>query len=93
MTGRSTTTASSNVTYNWGIQGLVMDPHKGPKPERTPEHLLSTRAVESAAGWLGQIVMGGVIVYETKPQQSSAKALLKVNRRIHNRIKRLIVGA
>jgi hypothetical protein len=45
---------------------------------------IATRAVESKDGWLGQIIMAGEVVYESKPQESSREALGKVNRRIHD---------
>jgi hypothetical protein len=86
-----TATSTAN-TLQWNVNGLIIDAAQGPKPEKASGKLLSTRAVETADGWLGQIIMAEVIVYQTKPQQTSEQALGKVNRRIHNRIKRLIVG-
>lgn len=64
----------------------------GKRPEPTPTELIATRAIQSKDGWLGQIVMAGEIVYETKPQKDSRAALRKVNGRVHNSFKRLIVG-
>ena len=103
MTG----TASSyptNSTITW-TSGVVLDTKSGDRPASTPKELLSTRAIESKDGWLGQIVMSGEIVYQTEPQTDAAeddpqapfrgseKALALVNRRIHDAFRQLILGA
>lgn len=80
---------NSTITYTTGI---ALDTATGKRPEPTPKELIATRAIEAKGGWLGQIVMSGEIVYETKPQKTSQKALLKVNRRIHDSFRRLITG-
>jgi hypothetical protein len=43
-------------------------------------------------GWVGQIIMAGEIVWETKPYAESEDALEEVNSRILARFKRMIVG-
>lgn len=83
------TTYGGNITYTTGI---VFDTAAGKTPERTPTELIATRAIEAKDGWLGQIIMAGEIVYQTKPQKTSRDALGKVNRRVHNSFRRLIVG-
>jgi hypothetical protein len=88
--------ASPNATYGGNITystGITVATGAGKAPERTPTELIATRAVEGKDGWLGQIIMAGEIVYETKPQKTSRNALGKVNRRIHDSFRRLIVGA
>lgn len=84
--------AISGSNINYSTTGLILNTTNGPSPTQTPSELLSTRAVESRDGWLGQVVMSGEIVYETKPQETSAAALRKVNARIHRAFKQLIVG-
>jgi hypothetical protein len=83
------TTYGGNITYSTGI---TVATGTGKAPERTPTELIATRAVEAKDGWLGQIIMAGEIVYESKPQKNSRAALGKVNRRVHDAFKRLIVG-
>jgi hypothetical protein len=83
-------TSAANLTFT--STGMVLDTTTGQAPARTPKELIATRAIESKDGWLGQIIMAGEIVHQTKPQPTSADALGKVNRRIHNAFKRLIVG-
>lgn len=85
----NTAVSNSTITYS---TGLVFDTKTGESPARTPRELIASRAIEAKDGWLGQIVMSGEIVYQTKPQETSQKALLKVNRRIHNSFRRLITG-
>ena len=88
---RNTTAYGGNSTITYST-GIAFDTKTGEVPARTPKELVATRAIESKDGWLGQIIMSGEIVYETKPQQTSQKALGKVNRRIHDSFRRLIVG-
>jgi hypothetical protein len=84
----------SNATSNTlSYSGITLATGIGETPKAAPKELIATRAVESQDGWLGQIIMSGEIVYETKPQQSSQRALGKVNQRVHNRFRRLIAGA
>lgn len=91
---------NSTITYT---SGIVLDTGTGKTPERTPTELIATRAIEGKAGWLGQIIMAGEIVYETEPQVDvdsddeeielgKHRALALVNQRIHDSFKRLIVG-
>jgi len=80
---------------NWTISttsGLTMDTGTGARPAPTPTELLATRAVQAKDGWLGQIIMAGEIVWESKPQKTSAQALRRVNQRVHDAFRRLIVG-
>jgi hypothetical protein len=85
----STSTSASVLSYN----GITLATGVGETPKPTPKELIVTRAIESKSGWLGQIIMLGEIVYETKPQTTSQYALTKVNGRVHKRFKRLIAGA
>jgi hypothetical protein len=84
---------TSNNTTTLSYSGITLATGEGQMPAKTPKELIATRAVESKDGWLGQIIMSGEIVYQTKPQDTSQDALTKVNRRVHNRFKRLIAGA
>jgi hypothetical protein len=83
------TTSSSTLSYN----GITLATGTGETPKPAPKELIATRAVESQNGWLGQIIMSGEIVYQTKPQETSQRALGKVNKRVHDRFRRLIAGA
>jgi hypothetical protein len=83
------TSSGNALTYTTGI---VLDTKTGERPAPTPRELLASRAIESKDGWLGQIVMFGEIVHETKPHETSADALEEVNEHIHKRFKKLITG-
>jgi hypothetical protein len=85
----NTSTGTGTFSYN----GVTLTTGIGETPKPPPKDLIATRAVESQDGWLGQIIMLGEIVYETKPQETSQRALGKVNQRVHNRFRRLIAGA
>jgi hypothetical protein len=87
--------ASTNATYGGNITystGITLATGTGKAPERTPTELIATRALETKAGWVGQVIMAGEIVWESAPQKDSRRALGKVNRRVHNAFRRLIVG-
>jgi len=84
---------ASPTTYTVSsTTGIVMATSTGDRPAKTPTELLATRAMQAKDGWLGQIIMAGEIVYQTKPQKTSHDALRKVNLRVHNAFRRLIVG-
>jgi hypothetical protein len=87
--GNQNYASGSTTSYS---TGLTLATGTGETPKPTPKELIATRAVEARDGWLGQIIMSGEIVYETKPQKTSRDALGKVNRRVHERFKRLISG-
>lgn len=72
--------------------GYILDAKRGDRPAPTPKELLATRAVETKDGWLGQIVMAGDIVHETKAHETSDDALEEVHAHILKKFKRLIVG-
>ena len=84
------TSSASTISYTTGV---AISAGTGERPAPTPRELIATRAIEAKDSWLGQIIMSGEIVYKTKPQKTSADALGKVNRRVHNRFRRLIAGA
>ena len=70
-----------------------LDAEKGDRPAPTPKELLATRAVEAKDGWLGQILMAGEIVHETKHHETADEALEEVHTHILKKFKKLIVGA
>lgn len=87
--------AASNAAYGGNITystGITLATGTGKVPERTPTELIATRAIEAKDGWLGQVIMAGEIVWQSEPQKNSRDALKKVNRRVHEAFKRLIVG-
>jgi hypothetical protein len=54
----------AGTTYSTGVSwSLAAD--KGSAPKETPEALVHTRAVETKAGWVGQVIVGGAIVWES----------------------------
>lgn len=85
-------TSASTMPITWTTTGQIIDTVRGERPAKASEALLSTRAVESKRGWLGQIVMLGNVVYEVGPFKTSEKAMRRVNSRIYERIRLLIVG-
>jgi hypothetical protein len=85
-------TAYSTGT-TWTYNGLIVDTVKGERPKEVDDkRLIETRALQLKDGWVGQIIMGGEIVWETKPYGESEDALDEVNQRILARFKRMIVG-
>lgn len=57
---------------NWNIiggstYGLVLDPTTAEKPKDPPKGLIATQAVQTTAGWYGQVVVDGQIVAESDP--------------------------
>lgn len=73
--------------------GYYLDAKKGDVPAPTPKELLATRAVEAKDGWLGQIIMAGEIVHETKHHETADDALEEVHAHVLKKFKRLIVGS
>ena len=69
--------------------GLTWAPSETERPKQTPKGLLVTRAVETADGWLGHLIIDGAIVYETKPHLDSDEALADVNGRVVARLKKV----
>lgn len=82
------TGTSGTTSYN----GITLTTGTGETPKPAPKDLIATRAIESKDGWLGQVIMSGEIVYQTKPQGTPDAALTKVNRRVRARFRRLIAG-
>jgi hypothetical protein len=48
------------TNYSWTVAA-----DKGSTPKDAPEALVHTRAVETKAGWIGQVIIGGAIVWES----------------------------
>lgn len=79
--------SGSPVTYTLGIDS-------GGKPEKTPAGLITTRAVETKDGWVGQVIVDKEIVYETALYMHSEEnpdelAMIEVNAYVVERIKGL----
>lgn len=77
-----------NSTFTAGWNGMWLTPDTN-KPEKTPEGLIVTRAVETQDGWRGQILVDKEIVFETEATNESQDALAAVNIRVVTRIKKL----
>jgi hypothetical protein len=71
------------------IQGVTTE------PMRTPSGLLVTRAVETQLGWVGQIIIDKVIVWESAPcdpdedKTGERKALKEANERVIARLRKI----
>ena len=83
----------------WSYTGLVVPAEKGERPKETDaKKLVETRAVQLKGGWVGQIIMAGEIVHETRPvldnedEHGSEVVLEEVNQHILDRFKRMIIG-
>lgn len=69
--------------------------HNQGKPAAPPKGLISTTGVQTKAGWIGQVVVHGVIVHETQPifsddpDQDRDDAMEAVNRYVLDRIRDL----
>jgi hypothetical protein len=81
---------TNGVSYSTGT--IFLNPQAGEYPKPASKELLSTRAVQTKEGWLGQIIMSGEIVYESKAFEDSEDALEHVSEHIHKKFKKLIVG-
>lgn len=75
--------------------GMEISPHRGDKPEPAPRQLIATRAVQTKAGWVGQVIIDAEIIWETEPwaeegDESPADAAIReANTYVVDRIKRL----
>jgi hypothetical protein len=80
-------TISNGGTISTTSGGILWPQGEGQVPPSTPKGLLATRAVETAEGWLGHLIVDKEIVYQTKPHPDSAEAMHDVNSRVVARLK------
>lgn len=59
------------------------------EPVKTPAGILVTRAVETKAGWVGQIILDKDIVWESEPKHKSDEAVMDANDRVVDKLRRL----
>lgn len=75
--------------------GIAITAGDGAKPEPTPKGLIVTRAVETKAGWVGQVIVDKDIVYESEAflddedRRGSELSLAEVNSYVVDKVKRL----
>lgn len=77
-------TSNYNISTN-GIQ-LTTGTITVPNP---PRDLVAVTAVQTSAGWLGQNLVNGDIVWESTPFQEKEAALKAANARVISRIRKL----
>lgn len=68
-------TSTTYSTNGWHINAVTVPAGSGTSPQPIPKNdLITTRAVELADGWLGQVVIAGQIVKERPGFESSRDA-------------------
>jgi hypothetical protein len=83
---------TSGASWHISSGTVYLNTSTGEAPKPASKELLSTRAVQTKEGWLGQIIMSGEIVYESKAFGESEDALEHVGEHVHKKFKKLIVG-
>lgn len=75
-----------NTTYGT-ITGtgyaITLPATEGDRPKESPKGLIATQAVETRAGWLGQVFVDKKIVFESETaHEDSADAIAEANERV-----------
>jgi hypothetical protein len=78
--------------------GIALQAESGERPKETPEGLIVTRAVQTKAGWVGQVIVDKQIVHETEawgndPDDDSdnrTDAIREVNTYVVDAVKRML---
>lgn len=82
---------SYGTGYNTTItNGISISSGSSPAPLSVPEALIVTRAVETKDGWVGQICVGGIIIWETAPKSTFDKAEHEATERVLNKIIKIL---
>lgn len=68
---------------------FTFNPTIGSPPPKTPSGLITTRAVETKDGWLGQVIVDKDIVFETAHSRYSDTAIGEANKTVVDAIKGL----
>jgi hypothetical protein len=71
----------SQMTYSTTNTGMMLVPQESDRVH-TPKGLLVTRAVEMAAGWVGQIIVDKTIVWESQPHEEERDAVNEATSRV-----------
>lgn len=81
----------STNTYTIATTGtsIALNPSEGSRPAATPSGLIVTRAVETKAGWVGQIIVDKEILWQGEPTRHAMDAQEEANYRVVQRIKKL----
>ncbi|HMK63735.1 MAG TPA: hypothetical protein VK386_08965 [Acidimicrobiales bacterium] len=79
---------SNAWTGSYSYNGLQLVPDALAET-KTPDGLLATRAVETIAGWVGQIIVAKTIVWESEPEEDAKKATSEANDRLSEKIGKL----
>lgn len=72
------------------LNGISISSGSSPAPVSVPSALIVTRAVETKEGWVGQICVGGIIIWETAPKNNSTKAETEATERVLNKIIKIL---
>ena len=81
----------SQFVTNLGTSGatFTLAGEMGSRPEPPPRGLINTRAQQTRAGWVGQVIVDREIVHETRPVPESEDAVAEVNAFVVWAVKRL----
>jgi hypothetical protein len=68
---------------------FVLSTSDGSRPAKTPPGLIATNAVQTQGGWLGQVIVDKVIVFETAGCSNADDAIDAANQRVVDVIRSL----
>lgn len=88
MNDYSTSGAITMSGTTWSVL-----PSQGSRPEKPPKGLITTKAVQVADGWLGQVFVDSEIVWESDYYEESDSAIDIANRVIIKAFTDLILAA
>lgn len=88
---------SSYATFTYGTvsgssYGLTLSPAKSDEKPTTPAGLIVTQAVQTKDGWLGQVIVDKVIVWESALQEDGEDGVRAANARVVERLRSLLAG-
>lgn len=78
----------SSSNYSISTNGIQINSGTVTVPN-PPKDLVAVTAVQTSAGWLGQNLVDGEIVWESKPLAEKSDALRAANERVIAKIKKL----
>ena len=82
---------TNTITYTLGNSsaGFGLPVEQGERPKDPPKGLIITRAVQTKAGWVGQVIVDKEIVYETEVCDDGDEAQEEANTYVVDRVKNL----
>lgn len=81
---------SSTSAATFVVNGVSVAAGSSPAPIGMPPSLIATRAVEMKAGWIGQLIVAGDVIWESKPKKTSKEAEEQATQRVVERLKSLL---